>query len=156
MRPTPTLVPTAACRRPNTYQNDLQTCSPNLPQPWKAAPNDHYKGSRTRFAPPGASRSNRNRQALPGRIARRRRDHPHASRLDLRAGTGSPSQPRTGGSAAPLHRPGRSWPAQALPPGTNAGGRRGRSRPAPLPQCICFHVFPLCEHAERDSFELAG
>jgi hypothetical protein len=25
----------------------------------------------------------------------------------------------------------------------------GRDRPAPLPQCMCFHVFPLCEHDGR-------
>jgi hypothetical protein len=28
-----------------------------------------------------------------------------------------------------------------------AGDRR--DRPAPLEQCMCFHVFPMCEHAER-------
>ena len=26
-----------------------------------------------------------------------------------------------------------------------------RDRPAPAPQCMCFHVFPMCEHAERVS-----
>ena len=26
-----------------------------------------------------------------------------------------------------------------------------RDRPAPVPQCMCFHVFPMCEHAERVS-----
>src|SRR6202034_3988516 len=24
-----------------------------------------------------------------------------------------------------------------------------RDGPAPLPECMCFHVFPMCEHAER-------
>jgi hypothetical protein len=31
----------------------------------------------------------------------------------------------------------------------------GRRRPAPLLQCVCFHVFSLCEHERRDSSELA-
>ena len=30
----------------------------------------------------------------------------------------------------------------------------GRDRPAPFVQCMCFHVFPMCEHAERVPFEL--
>ena len=29
-------------------------------------------------------------------------------------------------------------------------GDRG-DRPAPLSECMCFHVFPMCEHAERVS-----
>jgi hypothetical protein len=32
----------------------------------------------------------------------------------------------------------------------------GRDRPTPFPQRMGFHVFSLCEHGERGSFELVG
>ena len=32
---------------------------------------------------------------------------------------------------------------------TQMGGDRGN--PAPAPQCMCFQIFPMCEHAERVS-----
>ena len=56
---------------------------------------------------------------------------------------------RRSGPDAGNARPVDVGPDRLAVPAEVAGDRR--DRPAPASQCMCFHVFPMCEHAERVS-----